>query len=182
MAQQQKIMLYVFPLVFLFYGFKFPIGVLLYWLTTNVWSMAQQRFVIRRMDSRRPCGRQRPRRPPGPRPARNRSRARRSVEGDAGQGPEPGPPSRRDESGTPPKSGTPIPSQVDTAGHRQWRVEQQRYIRINHPKPGQKSVRDRLVPGRPPVAPETATDEDDDDHGHDRFRPAGLRHRCSLRG
>jgi YidC/Oxa1 family membrane protein insertase len=50
MAQQQKILLYVFPLVFLFYGFKFPIGVLLYWLTTNVWSMAQQRVVIRRME------------------------------------------------------------------------------------------------------------------------------------
>jgi YidC/Oxa1 family membrane protein insertase len=50
MAQQQKILLYVFPLVFLFYGFKFPIGVLLYWLTTNVWSMAQQRLVINRMN------------------------------------------------------------------------------------------------------------------------------------
>lgn len=50
MAQQQKILLYVFPLVFLFYGFKFPIGVLLYWLTTNVWSMAQQRVVIKRME------------------------------------------------------------------------------------------------------------------------------------
>jgi YidC/Oxa1 family membrane protein insertase len=50
MAQQQKIQLYVFPLVFLFYGFAFPIGVLLYWLTTNVWSMAQQRVVIRRMN------------------------------------------------------------------------------------------------------------------------------------
>jgi YidC/Oxa1 family membrane protein insertase len=49
MAQQQKILLYVFPLVFLFYGFKFPIGVLLYWLTTNVWSMVQQRVVIQRM-------------------------------------------------------------------------------------------------------------------------------------
>jgi YidC/Oxa1 family membrane protein insertase len=50
MAQQQKILLYVFPLIFLFYGFAFPIGVLLYWLTTNVWSMAQQRVVIRRMN------------------------------------------------------------------------------------------------------------------------------------
>jgi YidC/Oxa1 family membrane protein insertase len=50
MAQQQKILLYVFPVLFLFYGFKFPIGVLLYWLTTNVWSMAQQSVVIKRMD------------------------------------------------------------------------------------------------------------------------------------
>jgi YidC/Oxa1 family membrane protein insertase len=50
MAQQQKILLYVFPLVFLIYGFKFPIGVLLYWLTTNLWSMVQQRVIINRME------------------------------------------------------------------------------------------------------------------------------------
>jgi YidC/Oxa1 family membrane protein insertase len=56
MAQQQKILLYVFPVLFLFYGFKFPIGVLLYWLTTNVWSMAQQSVVIRRMDTEGPPG------------------------------------------------------------------------------------------------------------------------------
>jgi YidC/Oxa1 family membrane protein insertase len=51
MAQQQKILLYVFPIMFLFYGFYFPVGVLLYWLTTNVWSMVQQRVVIRHMDT-----------------------------------------------------------------------------------------------------------------------------------
>jgi len=51
MAQQQKILLYVFPLFFLLYGFKFPIGVLIYWLTTNVWSMVQQRVVINRMEA-----------------------------------------------------------------------------------------------------------------------------------
>jgi YidC/Oxa1 family membrane protein insertase len=50
MAQQQKIMLYIFPVLFLFYGFKFPVGVLLYWLTTNAWSMVQQRVVIKRME------------------------------------------------------------------------------------------------------------------------------------
>jgi YidC/Oxa1 family membrane protein insertase len=50
-AQTQKIMLYVFPLFFLIYGFYFPVGVLLYWLTTNVWSMGQQYLVIHRMDA-----------------------------------------------------------------------------------------------------------------------------------
>ena len=35
-AQQQKILLYVFPLIFLVTGVNFPIGVLIYWLTTNV--------------------------------------------------------------------------------------------------------------------------------------------------
>jgi len=48
-AQVQKIMLYVLPFSFAIFGFSFPIGVLLYWLTTNVWSMGQQRYVITRM-------------------------------------------------------------------------------------------------------------------------------------
>jgi len=47
MAQQQKILLYVFPLMFAFGGFGFPVGVLIYWLTTNLWSMGQQFWVIR---------------------------------------------------------------------------------------------------------------------------------------
>ena len=49
--QQQKIMLYLFPLIFAISGVNFPIGVLIYWLTTNLWSMGQQFFVIRRMPS-----------------------------------------------------------------------------------------------------------------------------------
>ncbi len=48
-AQQQKLLLYAFPLIFAVTGVNFPIGVLLYWLTTNVWSMGQQFYVIRRM-------------------------------------------------------------------------------------------------------------------------------------
>lgn len=49
--QQQKILLYVFPLVFAVSGFSFPLGVLIYWLTTNVWTMGQQFYVIRNMPS-----------------------------------------------------------------------------------------------------------------------------------
>ena len=49
LAQQQKIMLYLFPLIFAVTGVFFPVGVLIYWLTTNVWSMGQQFYVIRRM-------------------------------------------------------------------------------------------------------------------------------------
>lgn len=48
-AQVQKIMLYVLPFSFAIFGFSFPVGVLLYWLTTNIWSMGQQRYVIKRM-------------------------------------------------------------------------------------------------------------------------------------
>jgi YidC/Oxa1 family membrane protein insertase len=47
--QQQKMMLYLFPVIFAISGVNFPIGVLIYWLTTNIWSMGQQFFVIRRM-------------------------------------------------------------------------------------------------------------------------------------
>ncbi|MBO3085388.1 membrane protein insertase YidC [Cellulomonas fengjieae] len=49
MAQQQKVLLYVLPLVFAFSGVNFPIGVLIYWTTTNLWSMGQQFYTIRRM-------------------------------------------------------------------------------------------------------------------------------------
>ena len=47
-AQQQKIMLYVFPLIFAVGGINFPVGVLIYWFTSNLWTMAQQFYVIRR--------------------------------------------------------------------------------------------------------------------------------------
>jgi YidC/Oxa1 family membrane protein insertase len=45
----QKFLLYVLPLSFAVSGVIFPIGVLLYWVTTNVWSMGQQAYVIKRM-------------------------------------------------------------------------------------------------------------------------------------
>jgi YidC/Oxa1 family membrane protein insertase len=48
-AQQQKILLYVLPLVFAFSGVYFPLGVVIYWLTSNMWTMGQQFYVIRRM-------------------------------------------------------------------------------------------------------------------------------------
>nr|WP_193315226.1 membrane protein insertase YidC [Tetrasphaera sp. F2B08] len=48
-AKQQKVLLYVLPIVFAVTGVNFPIGVLIYWFTTNVWSMVQQFYVIRRM-------------------------------------------------------------------------------------------------------------------------------------
>jgi YidC/Oxa1 family membrane protein insertase len=47
MVRQQKILLYVFPIVFAVGGVNFPIGVLIYWFTTNVWTMGQQFWVIR---------------------------------------------------------------------------------------------------------------------------------------
>jgi YidC/Oxa1 family membrane protein insertase len=46
-AQQQKIILYLFPVAFAVGGISFPIGVLVYWLTTNIWTAGQQYVVIK---------------------------------------------------------------------------------------------------------------------------------------
>ncbi|MGR8009548.1 membrane protein insertase YidC [Streptomyces hypolithicus] len=44
--QQQKMLMYIFPVMFAVMGINFPVGVLVYWLTTNVWTMGQQMYVI----------------------------------------------------------------------------------------------------------------------------------------
>ena len=46
-AQQQKMLLYILPVAFGLGGVAFPIGVLLYWTTSNLWTMCQQFYVIR---------------------------------------------------------------------------------------------------------------------------------------
>ncbi|MDP9981791.1 YidC/Oxa1 family membrane protein insertase [Pseudarthrobacter oxydans] len=43
--RQQKAVLYALPIVFGIGGIVFPIGVLIYWTTTNLWTMVQQ-FVL----------------------------------------------------------------------------------------------------------------------------------------
>lgn len=48
MAQQQKMMLYIFPLIFGVSGVYFPLGVLIYMVTTTLWTMGQQFYVIRK--------------------------------------------------------------------------------------------------------------------------------------
>ncbi len=49
MYRQQRILLYLLPLVFAFSGFTFPLGVMTYWLVSNFWTMGQQFLVIRNM-------------------------------------------------------------------------------------------------------------------------------------
>ncbi|MDR1834054.1 MAG: membrane protein insertase YidC [Propionibacteriaceae bacterium] len=46
MAQQQKIMLWAFPALYAFGGVNIPIGVLIYWLTTNLWTLGQQWILV----------------------------------------------------------------------------------------------------------------------------------------
>jgi YidC/Oxa1 family membrane protein insertase len=46
--QQQKIMLFIFPAMFLVWGFFFPMGLIVYWTTSNLWTMGQQFYVLHR--------------------------------------------------------------------------------------------------------------------------------------
>jgi YidC/Oxa1 family membrane protein insertase len=48
-AMVQKILLYVMPAGLFVSGFIFPIGVLLYWMTNNLWTLGQQFFILRKM-------------------------------------------------------------------------------------------------------------------------------------
>ncbi len=47
--QMQRIMLYILPFAFVFSGVFFPLGVVIYWFTSNVWTMVQQFLVIRNL-------------------------------------------------------------------------------------------------------------------------------------
>lgn len=49
MYRQQRILLYILPLVFAVSGVAFPLGVMFYWLTSNFWTMGQQFLVIRNL-------------------------------------------------------------------------------------------------------------------------------------
>lgn len=49
-AMMNKLTLYIFPLGVLVFGGGFPVGLLLYWLSNNGWTLAQQHFVFKRMD------------------------------------------------------------------------------------------------------------------------------------
>jgi YidC/Oxa1 family membrane protein insertase len=48
-ATQQKILLYVMPVLLAVFGFQVAIGVLVYWTTTNFFSMGQQFVVMRHL-------------------------------------------------------------------------------------------------------------------------------------
>ena len=47
-AQQMQMIGRIMPVVLVVFGFQFPAGVVLYWVTTNVWTIAQQRLILGR--------------------------------------------------------------------------------------------------------------------------------------
>lgn len=50
-AIMNKLTLYIFPLGVLIFGLFFPIGLLIYWLANNTWTLMQQRLVYRKIDA-----------------------------------------------------------------------------------------------------------------------------------
>ena len=46
-AQQMQMMGRIMPIMLMVFAFNFPSGVVLYWLTTNLWTIGQQRLMLR---------------------------------------------------------------------------------------------------------------------------------------
>src|SRR3954451_4261332 len=57
--RNQKIIMYVLPFFFVTFVINFPAGLLVYWITTNLWTIVQQYIIRRRL------GPMRPPKPPG---------------------------------------------------------------------------------------------------------------------
>ncbi|MEO2107658.1 MAG: YidC/Oxa1 family membrane protein insertase [Actinomycetota bacterium] len=49
--QAQKLMLYIMPVFLGWLSWTFPIGVVLYWVTTNVWTIGQQWVIFRQVEA-----------------------------------------------------------------------------------------------------------------------------------
>ena len=91
----QRLMLYGIPASLLISGALFPLGVVLYWCTTNVWSMGQQFYVLRRMpmvgaplpDARPAADSEAPAPKPGVRPQRPKRAGSNAADQAANQAP-----------------------------------------------------------------------------------------------
>jgi YidC/Oxa1 family membrane protein insertase len=46
-AQQMQMFMKIMPAMLMFFAFTFPSGVVMYWLTTNVWTIGQQRLMLK---------------------------------------------------------------------------------------------------------------------------------------
>ena len=103
-AQQQKMLLYVLPVVFAVGGIAFPIGVLLYWTTSNLWTMGQQFYVIRNNPAPGHAGRQGQ---AGPR------RREAEAQGTAGRGGPPPTAGGHEEGGAEPPAEAPAAQEAD---------------------------------------------------------------------
>jgi YidC/Oxa1 family membrane protein insertase len=46
-AQQMQMITKVMPLLLMVFSFNFPAGVVIYWVTTNLWTIVQQRIILK---------------------------------------------------------------------------------------------------------------------------------------
>jgi YidC/Oxa1 family membrane protein insertase len=51
MMRQQKVIMYAMPVFLAVFGYRVPLGALIYWLANNVFTMIQQHFLFRKMDA-----------------------------------------------------------------------------------------------------------------------------------
>jgi YidC/Oxa1 family membrane protein insertase len=94
-AMVQKLLLYGMPLSLFVSGFFFPIGVLLYWFTNNLWTLGQQFFILRKMP------------PPGSDAAKAKAAADKPAIDPRTLAPKPGAKPVRSKGGRPVPSATP---------------------------------------------------------------------------
>ena len=136
-AQQQKLLLYVLPIVFAVGGIAFPIGVLFYWTTSNLWTMGQQFYVIRN----------------NPAPGTEAERAK--VERDKAQGDQEGPgPASRSPSRSRSRSGP--PSGSSRSASRAASASRRRRSRATTPRP-RTSAADESEADEPADEPDRGT-------------------------
>jgi YidC/Oxa1 family membrane protein insertase len=64
MDKSQRIMFLVLPLAFVFLFINFPTGLVLYWVTTNLWTVGQGLITRRMMPKAQPPARRTSRTPP----------------------------------------------------------------------------------------------------------------------
>jgi len=66
MEKSQRIMLMALPVVFVFFIIRFPMGLMLYWTTTNLWTVGQGLVTRRLMPKAPPAPKRTSRTPPKP--------------------------------------------------------------------------------------------------------------------
>ena len=74
--KSQRTMMFVLPLIFVPFVINFPAGLILYWITTNFWTIGQQ-YVIQRMipaPMATPGGGAKAAKPPPPPPKKKKKR------------------------------------------------------------------------------------------------------------
>ncbi|MGH4015584.1 MAG: membrane protein insertase YidC [Pseudonocardiaceae bacterium] len=113
-AIMNKVMLYLFPLGVVAGGPFFPVAILIYWLSNNLWTLGQQHVVYQQIDAEETEKKEKAitqRQSLGPRPGQKPVRPKKETAGQPAPSADTGPPA---ESGTESGSGTGSESGVES--------------------------------------------------------------------